>query len=102
MQADLYGPLGGHINHFQVRISHFKPGYPGYPRGQATKIGQNGSLTYWVPWVPRLEKRYYDLEMIYMVSIVSMEVTLQVSDKSEVIEVSIVGGGGYNNSDLGV
>ena len=46
--------------------------------------------------------RYYDLEMIYMVSIVSMEVTLQVSDKSEVIEVSIVGGGGYNNSDLGV
>ena len=50
----------------RVILSHFKPGNPGNPVGQANKIGQNVRLTYWVPWVPRLKMEGYDLETIYM------------------------------------
>ena len=44
----------------KVILSHFEPGNPGNPVGQANKIGENVSLTYWVPWVPRLEMAGYD------------------------------------------
>ena len=68
LQCDFHRHNGGHINHFQVIIFHLKPGYPGYPVGQATILTYFGSLTPWVPWVPRLEMRDYDLEMVYMTS----------------------------------
>ena len=39
-------------------------------------MGQYVSLTYWVPWVPRLLMGVYDLEMIYIATKGSVEVTL--------------------------
>ena len=51
---------------FKVISSHFEPGNPGNPVGQANILTYFVRLTYWVPWVPRLKMESYDLETIYM------------------------------------
>ena len=44
----------------RVISCHFQPGNPGNPVGQANIFTYFVSLTYWVPWVPRLEMAGYD------------------------------------------
>ena len=60
----------------EVISSHFDPGNPGNPVGQFNKMGQNVSLTYWDPWVPRLLMGVYDLDMIYIATKGSVEGSL--------------------------
>ena len=59
LRGALTDPLQAISIIIRVISNHLKPGNPGNPVGQANKIGQNVSLTYWVPWVPRLEMAGY-------------------------------------------
>ena len=45
---------------FKVISSHFEPGNPGNPVGQANILTYFVRLTYWVPWVPRFKMARYD------------------------------------------
>ena len=48
-------------------------------------MGQNVSLTSWVPWVPRLPMGVYDLEMIYIATKGSVEGSLWVLGEKKII-----------------